>query len=214
LEISLCRVRWKIADFCGTIKDMDGLSARLEALLFVYGDLLALKKAASVLAVDESQLKDAVEALSRHLEEMGSGLTLLRHDDGVQLVTRSEYAQLLSDVLKAELHETLTPASLETLAIITYAAPISRAEIDYIRGVNASYTVRALALRGLIDREADPQRAHVFLYRPSAELIRYLGVSSVEQLPEYEHFRTVAARIKNPPAAAPSPEPTNLPTTV
>ena len=174
------------------------LVARLEALLFVYGDALAVKKAASVLGVSMDAVAAAAATLRTMLQERGSGLTLFEHDASLQLVTRTEYAGLLQEVLKAELHESLTPASLETLAIIAYAGPIARAEIDYIRGVNSSYTVRALALRGLVERENDERRANVYLYRPSSELLRHIGVTRVSELPDYERLRGVASQITQP----------------
>ncbi len=181
------------------------LIARLEALLFVYGELLSIKKAAEVLGVKKEEISEAAKQLSDALAVRGSGLTVMVHDDSLQLVTRSEFASLLQTVIKAELNESLTPASLETLAIITYAGPIARAEIDYIRGVNSSYTLRALALRGLVDRETDPQRANVYLYRPSADLVRHLGITKLDELPDYQRLRGVAEKIKQP-TAAPAPE--------
>jgi segregation and condensation protein B len=190
------------------------LIARLEALLFVYGELLSIKKAAEVLGVKKEEISEAAKQLSDALATRGSGLTVMVHDDSLQLATRPEHAALLQAVIKAELNESLTPASLETLAIITYAGPIARAEIDYIRGVNSSYTLRALALRGLVDRETDPQRANVYLYRPSADLVRHLGITKLEELPDYQRLRGVAEKIKQPassvnqvtPIAAPAPE--------
>jgi segregation and condensation protein B len=190
------------------------LTARLEALLFVYGDLLSIKKASEVLGVKKEEIGIAIKELGELLDKRGSGLTIMMHEDSLQLVTRSEHASLLQAVLKAELNESLTPASLETLAIITYAGPVARAEIDYIRGVNSSYTVRALALRGLVDRENDPRRTNVYLYKPSADLLRHLGTSKVQELPDYQRLRTVAEKIKQPasPAVALSEEPVVEPT--
>lgn len=187
-------------------KDQNSLVARLEALLFVYGDLLLAKKAADVLGVKKDEVETAAASLCEQLEQRASGLTLLSHDGSFQLVTRSEHANLLQTVLKQEMNESLTPASLETLAIITYAAPVSRAEIDYIRGVNSSYTVRALALRGLINREQDSQRANAYIYSPSADLIRSLGVARVEELPDYNRLREVASKIKQPSVVEPVSE--------
>jgi segregation and condensation protein B len=184
-------------------EEQDNRAAKLEALLFVYGDSLTQKKALGVLGITAQQFVEAKEQLQKNLNERGSGLTLFEHDDSLQLVTRAQYAGLLQAVVKAEMNESLTPASLETLAIIAYAGPVTRAEIDYIRGVNSSYTVRALSLRGLVDRETDPKRANVFLYRPSADLLRHLGATSVAELPDYERIRSVAASIATASVAAP-----------
>lgn len=184
-------------------EEQDNRAAKLEALLFVYGDSLTQKKALGVLGITAQQFVEAKEQLQKNLNERGSGLTLFEHDDSLQLVTRAQYAGLLQAVVKAEMNESLTPASLETLAIIAYAGPVTRAEIDYIRGVNSSYTVRALSLRGLVERETDPKRANVFLYRPSSDLLRHLGATSVAELPDYERIRSVAASIATVSVAAP-----------
>ncbi|MDO8752280.1 MAG: SMC-Scp complex subunit ScpB, partial [Anaerolineales bacterium] len=127
------------------------------------------------------------------------GVAILTHNDHIQLVTRADFSPLLEKVMKAELNESLTNAALETLSVIAYAGPISRAEIDYIRGVNSSFILRSLLLRGLIEREADPKRANAFLYTPSANFLQHLGLKNFNELPEFEKFRALAAEVKNPP---------------
>jgi segregation and condensation protein B len=178
-------------------------AASLEALLFIYGEPIALKKIATLLGGTLDDVRAAAEALRTALAADERGLTLLTHDDELQLTTKAAFGSLLQQVLKAEMNESLTPAALETLSVITYAGPIGRAEIDYIRGVNSSFTLRALLLRGLITREGDPARPNAYLYSPSAELLRHLGITSVNELPEYERFRTLVAAIRTP---APAPE--------
>ena len=165
------------------------IASKLEALLFVYGDALSFKKAMSVLAVSKEQLLEARELLKNSLQERASGLALFEHDDTLQLVTRAEYSGLLAEVVKAEMNESLTPAGLETLAIIAYAGPISRAEIDYIRGVNSQFILRNLLIRGLIERRDNTKDQRSYLYAPTIELISHLGVTRIEDLPDYEAVR-------------------------
>jgi len=97
----------------------------------------------------------------------------------------------MEEFIKDEFREDLTPASLETLSLISYLGPVSRAQIDYYRGVNSSFILRSLLMRGLVERYNDPQRANVYLYQASFDLLKYLGISRVEDLPEYEKFRTM-----------------------
>lgn len=175
---------------------MNKLTAQLEALLFIYGDPIDVKKAAEILGVTKDAVDKAAHELVNLLIKEERGLVLLIHSDKLQLATKPEFSALLEKVMKAELTESLTPASLETLAIIAYASPIGRAEIDYIRGVNSSYTLRALLIRGLIDRHSDPKRGNAFLYGPSFDLLKYLGIYKLENLPEYEKFRALAESIK------------------
>ena len=183
------------------------ITSKLEALLFIYGDPLEIKKAAKILGASPDEIASAVKDLQAALAASDRGLTLVEHDGSLQLATKPEFGQLLQTVLKAELNEALSPASLETLSIVTYAGPVSRAEIDYIRGVNSSFTVRALLLRGLITRETDPQRANAYLYKPSIDLLHHLGVSRTEELPEFERFKAAASSIKNAPAVVPTSAP-------
>lgn len=182
-------------------------SGALEALLFIYGEPIDIKKAAKMLDVEPAAVKAAAQQLQTRLASEQSGLALLEHEGALQLTTRSEFGGLLQTVLKAELHEALSSASLETLSIITYAGPVSRAEIDYIRGVNSSFTLRALLLRGLIARENDPARANAYRYSPSVELLRHLGITTAADLPEYERFRTLVTAMRAP-APAPAEKPT------
>lgn len=178
---------------------MNDLISKLEALLFIYGEPIAVKKAAVILGMKSEEIKAAAEALAKELKESKRGLALIHHADELQLVTRPDLSGLLEKVVKAEMNEALTPAAVETLSIVAYGAPISRAEIDYIRGVNSSFILRSLLIRGLITRENDPHRGNAYIYQPSFELLKFLGISKVEDLPEYEKFRALAHKISAPP---------------
>lgn len=181
--------------------NQEKLISGLEALLFIYGEPIEIKKAAITLEVKPQEIEGAARALSQSLSERGSGLAVIFHDNKIQLVTKPDFAGLLEKVVKSELNEALTPAGLETLSIIAYSAPVSRAEIDYIRGVNSTFILRNLLLRGLIDRENDPRRANAYLYKPSFEFLKYIGVSRVEDLPEFEKFSKLTAQLR--PSATP-----------
>lgn len=175
--------------------------AALEALLFIYGEPLQIKKIAKILkagddVLDETAVKTAVEQLQRQLENNGRGLSLVINDDAIQLVTKKEFQGLLQEVIKEELHESLTPAALETLAIIAYTGPIPRSAIDYIRGVNSTFMLRNLLLRGLIDRSPDPKRGNAFIYKASFEFMRHLGLEKIDDLPEYQKFREVVEKLQ------------------
>jgi segregation and condensation protein B len=121
---------------------------------------------------------------------------LLLRNGKVQLVTKPEHHELVSQFLKEEMTEELTPASLETLAIIAYMGPVPRAKIDYLRGVNSLFTLRSLRLRGLIERISDPENSNGFLYQASFDLLKHLGVPKEAQLPEYEKFHALLERFR------------------
>jgi len=180
------------------MSDNLNLTARLEALLFIYGEEMTYKKIASALNLSVEEVKSGAKELRLALESADSGLTLVEHDNSLQIATKAEFGALLDTVLKQELREALSPASLEVLSIVTYAGPISRSEIDYIRGVNSTFSIRSLLLRGLISRETDSQRGNSYIYNPSIELLHHLGITGVGDLPEYQRFRTLVTQMRQP----------------
>lgn len=173
----------------------DNILAKIEALLFIYGEPIDIKKLAKILGLKESEVKDGLSALEEELSRSERGLVLVQDKNKAQLATKPEFSKLLEEITKQEFSETLTPAALETLSIISYAGPITRADIEYIRGVNSSFTVRSLLMRGLIEREVDPKRANAYLYSASFELLRHLGLSKNEDLPEHKKYKDLVAHL-------------------
>jgi len=173
----------------------DELTAALEAFLFLYGDPVEISKVASFLGVKSAKVKEVAEEFARTLDISGRGLSLVFHGEKIQLTTRPSFSSMLDELVKADLAETLTPAALETLAIVAYGAPISRMEIDFIRGVNSSFILRQLLLRGLIERDFDSRRSNAYAYSPAIDFVKYLGLSRIEDLPEYDRFRQIAQSI-------------------
>ncbi len=172
-----------------------GLISKLEALLFIYGEPLEPKKLAKILGVKESEVSAGLDLLKNELGRDERGLVLMEDKEKIQLVTKPEFSKLLEDITKQEFTESLTPAALETLSIIAYAGPISRADIEYIRGVNSSFIVRALLMRGLVDRSVDPKRSNTYLYSTSFELLRHLGLTKNSDLPDYSKYKELVAHM-------------------
>lgn len=159
--------------------------AAIEAVLFSYGEPIEIKKIAKLLDAGEDDIKQAIDELQKNLENESSGLKIIFNGERVQLVTKPEFSNFLEDFIKEEFKENLTPATLETLSLIAYLGPASRAKIDYFRGVNSSFTIRNLMMRGLIER-AEGQG---YLYQTSFDLLKHLGISKIEELPKYEEFK-------------------------
>jgi segregation and condensation protein B len=109
----------------------------------------------------------------------------LENNSTFALGTAPELSKMIEDLQKEELNKELSKASLETLSIVLYKNGASRYEIDYIRGVNSSFTLRALSIRGLVEKTTDPKDSRRYIYKPSLELISFMGVKSVEELPDY-----------------------------
>lgn len=177
---------------------MINLISKIEALLFIYGDPMDIKKIAKTLGSTGEEVSSALDAIEEKLKSEDRGLFLVRDKEKVQLTTKPDFSKLLEDVIKEELRENLTPAALETLSIVAYAGPMTRAELDYIRGVNSSFSLRNLSIRGLVERNQDPKRGNVYLYYPSFELLKFLGIHRVEDLPEYAKFQDLINKLRNP----------------
>lgn len=170
------------------------LLAKIEALLFAYGEPLEVKRIAQTLKSDEETVTQAIHEIQKNCGEDGRGLTLIFHDGKAQLATRPEFAGVLDKLVREELREELTPAALETLAIVSYAGPLLRSGIDYIRGVNSSFILRSLLLRGLIERVPDPAHPNAYRYSASFDFLKHLGLSRAEDLPEYQSLREIVQK--------------------
>lgn len=159
------------------------LVSQLEALLFISGEPMPFSRLGALLKVSPGELEEAITLLTKSLE--GRGITVLRTHDTITLGTSPEAAELISKLKKEELERELSKASLETLSIILYKNGATRSDIDYIRGVNSSFILRNLAIRGLVERMENPTDKRTFLYKPTADLLAHLGLSSIEALPNF-----------------------------
>ena len=172
------------------------LEQKIEAILFFKGEPVSFKKLQDILKISKEEIGDAVLILKKNLENRGVALiekpastrgdsSTRGWDDELMLGTAPELSSLIEDLQKEELNRDLSKASLETLSIILYKNGVSRAEIDYVRGVNSSFTLRALSVRGLIEKTIDTKDNRRYIYKPSFELLSFMGVKSIEELPDY-----------------------------
>lgn len=173
------------------------LSQKIEAILFWKAEPVSLKKLAAFLDTDVKSVKNGLAELATKLTDRG--ITLVQTDDEVMLGTSPALAPLIETLTKEELSRDLGKAGLETLSIILYQGPISRADIDYIRGVNSQFILRALLIRGLIERVDNPADQRSFLYKATLDLLSHLGVSKITDLPEFEKVKTDIEAFKQTP---------------
>ena len=159
------------------------LESKIEAILFWKGEPMSRKKLSEILKVGETEVNESLEKLKKNLKERG--IVLLEKEKEITLGTAPELTNLIENLQKEELNKELSKASLETLSIVLYKNGVSRAEIDYIRGVNSSFTLRALSVRGLVEKTTDSKDNRRYIYKPSFELMSYLGIKSVTELPDY-----------------------------
>jgi segregation and condensation protein B len=172
---------------------MSSLKSQLESLLFVSNKPLKAKDLAKLLEVSEIDVKAALTELGQDRQD--TGIVLLEASDGYQLATNSVNSPTIKNFLNADLREHLTDASIEVLAIVAYRQPISRAEIEAIRGVNSQYSLRALLIRGLIEKIPDPHDGRANLYQITTEFLQHLGLTSVDDLPD---FNDLTSQVKLP----------------
>lgn len=168
----------------------------IESILFISGEPMKLLKLAKVADATEVEVEEAIAGLNADYVK-GRGLLIVRIKDEVQLVTNPENAEFVAELVKSEIQENLSQASLEVLSIVAYRGPITRAEIEAIRGVNCSFTLRALLIRGLLDRTENIKDNRRYLYSISLDFLKKLGIDSVEKLPDWKALSKKEEEIKN-----------------
>lgn len=163
----------------------------VESVLFVAAEPVAIRDLARVLTLPLDAIEQAIERLQRDYRTRG--IRLLRHNDFVQLVAAPEAAPVIERFLGVQNSAPrLSHAALETLAIIAYRQPITRAGIEAVRGVDSSGSVRTLLQRGLITEVGRLQTAgHPFLYGTSEEFLKQFGLSAIDQLPPLDELAGV-----------------------
>lgn len=161
------------------------IKSAIEAILFAAGEPVPAARISLILGVDEVDVFAAAKELSDEYSFEQRGIRLLRLENKLQLCSSPEYAAVITKTLEQRKPPMLSQPALETLAVVAYFQPVTRAYIDQVRGVDSSYTVGVLLDRGLIERcgKLDvPGRPS--LLRTTDVFLRTMGVSSLDELPE------------------------------
>jgi len=162
---------------------MDLISA-IEAVLFAAGEPVPSARLSLILGVEEQEINIAAAELAEKYEKEARGMRILRLDTKLQMCSAPEYAQIITRVLEHRKPPMLSQPALETLSVVAYFQPVTRAYIDQIRGVDSSYTVGVLQERGLIEvcgKLDVPGRPSLF--RTTDIFLRTMGITSLEELP-------------------------------
>ncbi len=159
------------------------LRAALEAVLLVVDEPVAEETLAQVLGEPVDRVAQALAALSAEYTEAGRGFDLRRAAGGWRLYTRSEYADYVERFVLDGQQARLTQAALETLAVVAYCQPVTRARISAIRGVNSDGVLRTLISRGLVEEAGTQPETGAHLYRTTGLFLEKLGLDSLEELP-------------------------------
>lgn len=159
------------------------LEQQIEAVLFYKAEPVLFSFLSDFLEIDDQTLLSALSSLSEHLS-LGA-TQLVQTDNSVQLVISPEFSETIELLRKDEMKRDIGKAGAETLAIILYKGPVTRADIDRIRGVNSTFILRNLLMRGLIERRDNPKDQRSFLYATTPNLMNHLGIKKREELPEF-----------------------------
>lgn len=163
---------------------MSNLEQKIEAILLFKNEPVSLKELAASVETNIDEVKVALKNLQSFYN--GRGIVIVTDGDKASFGTSPELSSIIENIQKEELSRELGRAGLETLAIILYRGPVSRREIDQIRGVNSGFILRNLMIRGLTERTESVTGERSFSYKPTLKLFEYLGVSNREALPEFE----------------------------
>lgn len=167
----------------------------LIAYLFAKGEPASKKAISAYLKLSDGELGSAIESAKSKLQ--GTGLCLVDDGKEIDLRTDQSASSMVEQMRKDEFSRDLGKAGLETLAILLYKGPSSRSEIDYIRGVNSTYTLRALSMRGLARRIPNPKDERGFVYEPTTQLLSHLGVREVKELPDFDETKARIAELES-----------------
>ena len=166
------------------------LQRAIEAILFAAGERIEISRLAAVLETDPQDIIDAADALANEFSFARRGIRVLKLEDGYQMVSSGEMADFVTKCLETRKPPKLSASQLETLTLIAYYQPATKAMVEQIRGVDSAYSVGALLNKKLIEEAGRlnvPGRP--IQYQTTADFLRTFGLSSLEELPPIEKVR-------------------------
>lgn len=167
--------------------------AAIEALLFMATEPLQLKEIKKVLDLDAKEIKKYLKEIKDEYEDESKGIELIYISNGYQFQTKAKYESFIKDLHRPEMNNTLTQAALETLAIIAYKQPVTKPEIEDIRGVNVEKALKTLQKRGLVKEKGRKETiGNPILYGTTAEFLQYMGLENLEELPPPKEFAVLS----------------------
>ncbi|MCK5211098.1 SMC-Scp complex subunit ScpB [Candidatus Parcubacteria bacterium] len=163
------------------------LKSKIESLLFISAKPMAMSQLADLLKTKKEEIKKAGDELVLEYKETKRGVQIIKNGNKFQMVSSSENARVVQEFIKDETTGELSRPSLEALTIIAYRGPISKIDLDRIRGVNCALIIRNLLLRGLVEAKTDKVKKEIY-YTVTFDFIRFLGINDVKELADYERL--------------------------
>jgi len=163
------------------------LTRTIEAVLFAAAKPVSKNKLRRELGVETGVIDSAVEDIKKRHNTESSGVHVIEHEGKLEMVTNPEAGEVVSDFFKRSASDKLTRPQLETLTITAYRGPVTKPEIEHIRGVNCTLILRNLKKRGLINEHEDKEALQP-TYTVSQDFLRHIGLHVVSELPQYDEF--------------------------
>lgn len=164
--------------------ETEKLKSVIESILFISGEPVKLSRIVRASGAKLPEVENAIMVLLG--EYQNRGMIIIKKDNSVQMATNPQNSDIISNLVKSEIQEGLSNASMEVLSIVAYRGPVTRVAIEAIRGVNSSFTLRTLLMRGLLERIDNPNNNRSYLYRISFDFLKKIGLESQEKLPDFE----------------------------
>lgn len=161
------------------------IKSKIESLLFISAKPMSVKQLAELIKKDKKEIENSGKELVEEYKNNKKGIQIIKNGPKLQMVSSPENAKLIQEFIKDEATGELSRPSLETLTIIAYRGPISKIDLNRIRGVNCSLILRNLLLRGLIEAKNDSKKQEIY-YTITFDFVRFLGINDVRELPDYE----------------------------
>ncbi len=174
---------------------MNKLQQKIESLLFYKNEPTKIKWLAKELNSNITEIKEELENMLSFYENRGVNLVFT--DESASLLTAEISSGIISSLTKNDKEQDLSKQALETLSIILYKRKISKSELDYIRGVNSIFILRNLLIRGLIEKQTNPEDRRASLYIPTNDTLSFLGINKLDELPQYEIFSSKLGKMEN-----------------
>lgn len=174
------------------IMDNQQIKKIIEGILFLSLKPLNLDDLEKFFKIDKEKIRLIMEEIKSDFSQ--KGINLIEQNDKFELVTSPEINSFLEEFFKMEMSKDLTQASIETLALIAYLGPITRSQIEALRGVNSSYILRELLIRGLIERE---EKERTYYYKVSLEFLKFFGLKQTNELPRYQEINQKLQEVLN-----------------
>ena len=160
------------------------LKGRIEAILFGAGEAVGIRDLAKALRVEEKELKETLKKIGSEYDYEQRGFMLKRFGEKVQLATRPLYSEDVLRLLQPVQQQSLSQAAMETLAVVAYKQPVTRAEVEQIRGVKCDYSLQSLMMKGLIQEAGRKDTiGRPILYATTDMFLSHFGIQGLEDLP-------------------------------